>query len=146
MVQLQGAAEPNAGLVKLAESPIAKAPLLVQDALLGVLGDPRLEHVPGLGPGRSVENFKIHGPETVVLGLRIIHGDVQNIAAAGLLIERKLFSSHQGTGSVKLFPADFVLDLDGTAGSSGPAVSVFHVQFLSKIFARIRGRSPNLID
>ncbi len=45
-----------------------------------------------------------------------------------------------------MFSADFVFDLGGTAGSGGPAVSVFHVQFLSKIFARVRGRRPNLID
>ena len=134
---MQGTPEPGAGLVKLTESPIAKAPLLVEDTLFRVLGDSRLEHVPGFGRRRSIENFEIHGCETAAPGLRIIHGDVQNIAAARLLIEGELLSRHQGTGSVELFPADFVFDLGGTAGSGGPAESVFHVQFLSQIFTGI---------
>src|SRR2546429_9771746 len=40
--------EPDARLVKLTESPIAKAPLLVEDTLFRVLGDSRLEHIPEL--------------------------------------------------------------------------------------------------
>src|SRR5437763_2923247 len=63
-----------------------------------------------------------------------------------MLLESNLLSRHQRTGSVELFPADFVFDLGGAAGSGGPAESVFHVQFLSKIFTRIHGRRPNLID
>ncbi len=91
---MQGAAKPDARLVKLTESPIAKASLLVEDALFRVVGDSGLEHVPGFGQGRSIENFEIHGSESVMLGLRIIYGDVQNIAAAGLLLERKLLPGH----------------------------------------------------
>src|SRR5260370_13898725 len=146
VVQLQSAAEPHARLVKLTQSPIAKSPLLIENTLFGVLGDARLEYVPRFGPGRRIENFEIHGCETAVLVLRIIHGDVQNIAAAGLLLERKLLPGHQGSGSVELFPADFVFDLGSTAGSGGPSESLFHVQFLSKIFARIPGPRPNLLD
>src|SRR5260370_19932948 len=144
VVQLQSAAEPHARLVKLTQSPIAKSPLLIENTLSGVLGDARLEYVPRFGPGRRIENFEVHGCETAVLVLRIIHGDVQNIAAAGWLLDRSLLPGHQWSGSVELFPADFVFDLGSTAGSGGPSQSPFPGQCLFNIFSRIPRRPPDL--
>src|SRR5207249_2841604 len=94
VIQLQGTAEPHARLVKLTESPIAKASLLIENPLFGVLDDSRLKHVPRFGFGRSIENFEAHSSKTAQLVLRVIHRDVQNIAAAGLLFERKLFPGY----------------------------------------------------
>ena len=137
MIQLQRATKPDASLVILAQSPITKSPLLVENALLGVLGNSRLKHIPGFRLGRGIPDFEIHGSECTVLRLRIIHRDVQNIVAAGLLIERQLLSCYQRASCVELFTIDFVFDLGGTARSGGPAECVFHIHFLPEIFARI---------
>src|SRR6267154_3541261 len=137
MVQLQGTPEPYAGLIKLTESPIAEPTLLVEDSFFSVLGNSGFEHIPRLRSGGGVQNPEIHGPETGLPGLRITYGDVQNVGAARLLIERKLFSRHQRTGGIELLPVDFVSDLGGAAGGGGAAENVFHFKFLAKTLSRI---------
>src|SRR5438132_13307521 len=137
MIQLQRTAEPDASFVILPEGPIAKSPLLVENALFRILSNSRLKHIPGFRLGRGIHHFEIHGSETAVLRLGIIHSDVQNIIAAGLLVERELLAGYQGACRVELFPVAFILDLGGAAMSSQRAEGVFHVQFFLSILSRI---------
>src|SRR5438552_2460797 len=133
MIQLQRATKPDASLVILAQSPITKSPLLVENALLGVLGNSRLKHIPGFRLGRGIPDFEIHGSECTVLRLRIIHRDVQNIVAAGLLIERQLLSCYRepaASNCSRLISFLTLVALPGAAGRPNAySTSIFFPRF-----------------
>ena len=52
---MQGAAEPDARLVKLTESPIAKASLLVENTLFRVAGDSGAQVLTATGYGEATD-------------------------------------------------------------------------------------------
>src|SRR6266850_3082582 len=53
MIELQGSPEPHPGFLHLSQREMGESPLLIKDALLGVLGDAGLDYIPDFWEGRA---------------------------------------------------------------------------------------------